>query len=73
MERLEETKKRFKFPFIPYEIQSDFMQTLYDVLEDGSVGIFESPTGKVFQNWKRWKIAARLFNTCSRKSTSRSR
>ncbi|RMX40284.1 hypothetical protein pdam_00008730, partial [Pocillopora damicornis] len=35
----------FPFPFPPYDIQEDFMKTLYDVLENGGVGIFESPTG----------------------------
>ncbi|PFX19248.1 putative ATP-dependent RNA helicase DDX11-like protein 8 [Stylophora pistillata] len=35
----------FPFPFPPYDIQEDFMKTLYGVLENGEVGIFESPTG----------------------------
>jgi chromosome transmission fidelity protein 1 len=35
----------FPFPFEPYSIQRDFMKALYDVLEDGCCGIFESPTG----------------------------
>jgi len=35
----------FPFPFPPYDIQEDFMKTLYHVLENGGVGIFESPTG----------------------------
>ena len=37
----------FPFPFPPYDIQEDFMKTLYGVLENGGVGIFESPTGTV--------------------------
>lgn len=37
----------FQFPFIPYEIQVEFMKELYSVLEKGGVGIFESPTGTV--------------------------
>lgn len=37
----------FPFPFPPYDIQEDFMTTLYHVLENGGVGIFESPTGTV--------------------------
>lgn len=37
----------FPFPFPPYDIQEDFMKTLYRVLEIGGVGIFESPTGTV--------------------------
>ncbi|XP_069437644.1 ATP-dependent DNA helicase DDX11 isoform X3 [Ovis canadensis] len=35
----------FPFPFIPYAIQKDFMAALYQVLEAGKIGIFESPTG----------------------------
>ena len=40
----------FPFPFPPYDIQEDFMKTLYGVLENGEVGIFESPTGTVSGN-----------------------
>jgi hypothetical protein len=39
--------KPFGFPFEPYSIQKDFMEALYIVLEEGKVGIFESPTGTV--------------------------
>ncbi|XP_077295198.1 ATP-dependent DNA helicase DDX11 [Arctopsyche grandis] len=35
----------FSFPFEPYDIQKAFMQQLYDCLESGKLGIFESPTG----------------------------
>lgn len=35
----------FPFPFPPYPIQKDFMAELYQVLEAGKIGIFESPTG----------------------------
>ncbi|XP_060046290.1 ATP-dependent DNA helicase DDX11 isoform X2 [Erinaceus europaeus] len=35
----------FPFPFTPYSIQKDFMAELYRVLENGKIGIFESPTG----------------------------
>ena len=35
----------FKFPFTPYPIQIDFMRQLYETVEAGQVGIFESPTG----------------------------
>lgn len=37
----------YGFPFTPYAIQEDFMKALYDVLDQGKVGIFESPTGTV--------------------------
>lgn len=40
--------KEFKFPFVPYPIQLDFMRNLYKCLEDSKLGIFESPTGTVF-------------------------
>ena len=33
------------FPHEPYAIQLDLMRGLYDVLERGGIGIFESPTG----------------------------
>ncbi|CAG8638754.1 5586_t:CDS:10 [Funneliformis mosseae] len=35
----------YKFPFQPYDIQLEFMKNLYQVIENGKVGIFESPTG----------------------------
>ncbi|KAI8641897.1 helicase C-terminal domain-containing protein [Parasitella parasitica] len=35
----------FGFPFEPYSIQKEFMKELYDVLSNGKIGIFESPTG----------------------------
>jgi len=38
-------EKDFHHPYQPYAIQVEFMKTLYDCLEKGQVGIFESPTG----------------------------
>ena len=35
----------FDFPFTPYGIQIDFMKKLYETVENGQIGIFESPTG----------------------------
>ncbi|TAQ83118.1 hypothetical protein B7494_g8557, partial [Chlorociboria aeruginascens] len=35
----------FHHPYTPYAIQEEFMKTVYQVLEDGSVGLLESPTG----------------------------
>lgn len=35
----------FEFPFTPYNIQLDFMHQLYETIENGKIGIFESPTG----------------------------
>lgn len=40
-----ETPDEFPFPFTPYPIQTEFMKNLYDCLENGKCGIFESPTG----------------------------
>lgn len=37
--------KNFHHPFQPYDIQQEFMQAVYDCIEGGNVGIFESPTG----------------------------
>jgi hypothetical protein len=39
----------FNHPYTPYDVQLEFMQTVYDILEkgDGQVGILESPTGTV--------------------------
>nr|XP_056702564.1 ATP-dependent DNA helicase DDX11 [Euleptes europaea] len=38
-------KMKFPFPYTPYPIQEEFMAKLYQVLEAGKIGIFESPTG----------------------------
>ncbi|CAF0786179.1 unnamed protein product [Adineta ricciae] len=35
----------FGFPFEPYQIQVDFMRTLYSTIQQRKHGIFESPTG----------------------------
>ena len=37
--------KDFHHPYQPYDIQKQFMLALYDCIEQGKVGIFESPTG----------------------------
>src|ERR1700742_3925187 len=38
-------RKEFHHPCEPYDIQREFMQAVYDCIEEGKVGIFESPTG----------------------------
>jgi chromosome transmission fidelity protein 1 len=38
-------ERDFHHPYEPYEIQLQFMNAVYECLEDGKVGIFESPTG----------------------------
>ncbi|KAF7945493.1 hypothetical protein EAE96_010260 [Botrytis aclada] len=39
------SKRKFYHPYTPYPIQETFMQTVWDVLEEGKIGILESPTG----------------------------
>ena len=41
------SKMDFHHPYTPYSIQVEFMSTVYRVLEEGKVGILESPTGTV--------------------------
>lgn len=40
-----EPPQEFPFPFPAYEIQKRFMRELYGCLNDGKLGLFESPTG----------------------------
>ncbi|KAM9352520.1 ATP-dependent DNA helicase DDX11 [Symphorus nematophorus] len=42
---MENGRAQFPFPYQPYRIQEQFMQALYGALDQGKVGIFESPTG----------------------------
>lgn len=39
----------FHHPFTPYDVQEEFMRTVYNVLAQGAgqIGILESPTGTV--------------------------
>ncbi|CAG8961294.1 hypothetical protein HYFRA_00013574, partial [Hymenoscyphus fraxineus] len=41
----EPERRDFHHPYTPYDIQETFMSTVYQVLEEGKVGILESPTG----------------------------
>jgi len=41
----------FPFPFPAYTIQKQLMQEVYNTIEAGAVGIFESPTGTVRVAW----------------------
>lgn len=44
----EAVSRQFHFPFPrAYKIQLDLMQAIFRAIEDGKVGIFESPTGTV--------------------------
>lgn len=42
---MEPSQVNFHHPYNPYHIQQEFMKKLYTCIEEGSVGIFESPTG----------------------------
>ncbi|KPI35188.1 ATP-dependent RNA helicase chl1 [Cyphellophora attinorum] len=42
---MEPSDPRFSHPYEPYDIQLEFMSSLYDTIQQGNVGIFESPTG----------------------------
>ena len=42
---METTTRDFHHPYKPYDIQIDLMNAIYDCIDKGKVGIFESPTG----------------------------
>lgn len=42
---MQPSNSNFCHPYQPYDIQLEFMSSLYDCIEHGNVGIFESPTG----------------------------
>ncbi|KAJ8440039.1 hypothetical protein Cgig2_020527 [Carnegiea gigantea] len=45
-QELEQWKKKFPtFPYKPYSIQLDFMNSLYQFLDHGGISMLESPTG----------------------------
>uniref|UniRef100_A0A3B4UGK3 ATP-dependent DNA helicase DDX11 n=1 Tax=Seriola dumerili TaxID=41447 RepID=A0A3B4UGK3_SERDU len=44
-QKMENGRAQFPFPYQPYNIQEQFMHALYKALDQGKVGIFESPTG----------------------------
>lgn len=57
--------KDFHFPFKPYAIQNELMIALYKCIDEGKIGIFESPTGNNTQlrinrqtliRCRNWKI-----------------
>ncbi|KAI9836154.1 MAG: ATP-dependent DNA helicase chl1 [Sclerophora amabilis] len=44
-ETISNAERNFHHPYKPYAIQNEFMKALYDCIENGKIGIFESPTG----------------------------
>ena len=53
---------KFPFPFEPYDIQKDFMEALYNCIENKQVGIFESPTGSLMKDWFKNYFQRLSFN-----------
>lgn len=53
--------QKFEYPFEPYPNQLDFSEQLYKMIDLGSIGIFESPTGTV-------SIFCQLSNLISREN-----
>lgn len=45
---MDQQRQKFYHPYSPYEIQLQFMRALYDCIESGKIGIFESPTGEFY-------------------------
>ena len=43
---MEPSAKFEAFPYVPYGIQKQFMQAVYNAIHVGGVGIVESPTGE---------------------------
>lgn len=37
----------FQFPYSAYPIQVDLMNAIYKAIDEGKIGLFESPTGTV--------------------------
>lgn len=51
----------FPFPFPPYDIQVQFMRTVYSAIEEGKVALMESPTGTVrVTRFNRRRLTARV-------------
>jgi hypothetical protein len=62
------TTKDFHHPYTPYAIQETFMGTVYQVLEEGKVGILESPTGTVSGHIK-YHVTAHISGAASNNLT----
>lgn len=45
MDSLDLNQQDFGFPFKPYAIQKHFMKRMYEIIDQGAIGIMESPTG----------------------------
>ncbi|MEQ2217515.1 hypothetical protein XENOCAPTIV_013007 [Xenoophorus captivus] len=53
---MENGRDSFPFPYKPYGIQEQFMKALYGALDQGKVGIFESPTGTSCEDDEAFKL-----------------
>jgi len=60
-----EVPEKFEFPFEPYDIQQGFMRQLYTCLEQGRIGIFESPTGTVSIRMQQTNFLSNLVSILS--------
>lgn len=47
MEARKVEKIRQSFPFSPYQGQVEYAEALHQIMTEGKVGVFESPTGTV--------------------------
>ncbi len=39
--------REYHHPYTPYDIQLRFMHAVYECIDQGRIGVFESPTGKI--------------------------
>ncbi|KAI4716679.1 DNA repair helicase [Aureobasidium sp. EXF-10727] len=46
-----DSAEKFHHPYEPYDIQLEFMRALYECIEQGKIGIFESPTDDDEPEW----------------------
>ena len=42
---------KFQYPFTPYSNQLEYSKQLYDIIDNGNIGILESPTGTVINEF----------------------
>lgn len=70
----EENPKFSAFPFKPYSIQIDFMNALYQSLNQGGISMLESPTGTISLFFQfNFSLFIYLFNFCFNSEKLKSR